>query len=152
MKKILCVCLGNICRSPMAEGILRKVGNDNGIPLQVDSAGTAAYHCGEPAHRLSIKVAKDFGVDILPHRAQQFKLEFFDNYDLLLCMDMDHVRSLREMARGQEDVRKIHLYRVDQTIIEDPYYLGESAYVVMYHRLMEDALHWVKFSQGEFGI
>ena len=56
------------------------------------------------------------------------------------------------MARGQEDVRKIHLYRVDQTIIEDPYYLGESAYVVMYHRLMEDALHWVKFSPSEFGI
>ena len=136
----------------MAAGILKKVSEDIGMPMQVDSAGTAAYHNGEPAHRLSIKVAQEFGVDISAHRARQFQLEFFDNYDLLLCMDMDHVRSLREMARGQEDVRKIHLYRVDQTIIEDPYYLGESAYVVMYHRLMEDALHWVKFSQGEFGI
>jgi len=146
MKKILCVCLGNICRSPMAEGILRKVGDENKIPLQVDSAGTAAYHMGEPAHRLSIKVAKDFGIDISAHRAQQFKVEFFDQYDWLLCMDLDHVKSLQEKARGPEDVKKIRLYRMDQTIIDDPYYQGESDYVVMYHRLMEDAMHWVKFS------
>lgn len=129
----------------MAEGILRKVSDDNEIPLQVDSAGTAAYHNGEPAHRFSVKVAKDFGVDISPHRARQFRLEFFDQYDLLLCMDLDHVNSLRDKARGEEDLKKIQLYRVDQTIIEDPYYQGESDYVVMYHRLMEDALHWVKF-------
>ena len=146
MKKILCICLGNICRSPMAAGILKKVSEDIGMPIQVDSAGTAAYHNGEPAHRLSIKVALEFGVDISAHRAQPFKLEFFDQYDLLLCMDLDHVKSVREKARSEEDLKKIHLYRIDQTIIDDPYYKGEFDYIVMYHRLMEDALHWVKFS------
>ena len=128
----------------MAEGILRNAAIQKGIPIQVASAGTAAYHVGEPAHELSVSVAKEFGVDISNHMAQQFQVIFFDEYDLILVMDQDHKRSLLTMARNENDKAKIKFYRQDQSIIEDPYYGGKSDYIRMYHRLLEDADHWVK--------
>ena len=127
----------------MAEGILRNVAFQKDVPIHVASAGTAAYHVGESAHVLSVSVAKAFGVDISGHRAQQFQVNFFDEYDLILVMDQDHRRSLLSMARNENDIAKVKLYRQDQSIIEDPYYGDRSDYITMYHRLLEDADHWI---------
>ena len=143
MKKILCVCTGNICRSPMVEGILRKRSEELGVPMQVASAGVSPYHVGENAHPLSVKIAQEYGVDISQHRAQFFRIEFFDDYDWLLCMDNEHVDYLRKRARHVNDQSKIRLYRRDASIIADPYYGGEDDFREMYHRLAEDSSYWV---------
>ena len=108
--KILMVCLGNICRSPLAEGILQHKANKAGLNWQVDSAGTNNYHIGEAPHHLSQKVAKLNGVDICNQRARRFVKEDFDRYDKIYAMADDVVDDIRRIAKDKFDPSKVDLF------------------------------------------
>lgn len=93
--RILCVCLGNICRSPTAEVILREHAIEAGWHVEVDSAGTSNYHPGKAPDSRSQKFAKKYGYDLSSLHARQVRLEDFDHFDLILAMDHDNLRDLQ---------------------------------------------------------
>lgn len=97
--RLLMVCLGNICRSPLAEGALRAHLDRNGLGwVDVDSAGTGGWHAGEPPDHRSIAVAAGFGVDIRAQRARKLRAADFEHFDWLLCADRSVLRDVRAMA------------------------------------------------------
>lgn len=122
------VCLGNICRSPLAEGILKSKLNAN---FEVDSAGTAAYHVGNPPDQRSIAVAQQFGIDISQQRARQFKKYDFNNFDLIFVMDQNNYNDVVELATPAQR-RKVHLLR-ENNEVPDPYYGDASAFEAVFH-------------------
>lgn len=126
--RILMVCLGNICRSPLAEGILKSKLNAN---FEVDSAGTAAYHVGNPPDKRSIAVAQQFGIDISQQRARQFKKDDFNSFDLIIVMDQNNYNDVVELATPAQR-RKVHLLR-ENNEIPDPYYGDASAFEAVFH-------------------
>ncbi|MFC5586780.1 low molecular weight protein-tyrosine-phosphatase [Nitratireductor kimnyeongensis] len=139
---ILFVCLGNICRSPLAEGVFRSVVAERGrlADFVIGSAGTGAWHVGNPPDPRSIEIAHRFGVDISHQRAQQVGSADFDRYDLLLGMDRNNVQTLRERA-PRDMSGKIHLFldyangrMVD---IPDPYYGGADGFASVYQTIRE---------------
>lgn len=119
------VCLGNICRSPLAHGILQsKLADDN---FYVDSAGTAAYHVGNPPDYRSIKVAKNHGIDISAQSARQFKVSDFDTFDFIYAMDASNYNNIINLARTDTDIEKVKLFleknsAVANKNVPDPYY------------------------------
>jgi protein-tyrosine phosphatase len=126
--RILMVCFGNICRSPLAEGILKSKLNAN---FEVDSAGTAAYHVGNPPDQRSIAVAQQFGIDISQQRARQFKKDDFNNFDLIFVMDQNNYNDVVELATPAQR-RKVHLLRKNNEV-PDPYYGDASAFEAVFH-------------------
>lgn len=110
LMKILLVCLGNICRSPMAEGILQDKAWKAGLNWSVDSAGTNGYHTGEPPHHLSIKVARQNGIDISGQRSRRFIADDFEQYDLIYAMAADVLEDMRHIARNRFDPKKAELF------------------------------------------
>ncbi|MBC2845493.1 low molecular weight protein-tyrosine-phosphatase [Winogradskyella flava] len=127
MTCILMVCLGNICRSPLAHGILKsKLSKNN---FFVDSAGTAAYHIGNSPDHRSIKVAKEKGIDISSQSARQFTVTDFDRFDYIYAMDRSNYTNIISLARGNEDIGKVKLFLEENNNIfnkdvPDPYYGG----------------------------
>jgi protein-tyrosine phosphatase len=107
--KILMVCLGNICRSPLAEGILQHKAWKAGLPWSVESAGTGAYHIGEPPHKLSVKVAKLNGVDISKQRARLFVKEDFEQFDFIYVMDSSNYNDVKRISGKWWNENKIDL-------------------------------------------
>ena len=107
--KILMVCLGNICRSPLAEGIMKKKIQEHQLNWKVDSAGTAAWHAGEKPDSRSIKVAQKNNIDILNQRGRQFKARDLDDFDLVLTMDATNYQNVRYLTTSSEQENKIHL-------------------------------------------
>ena len=130
------VCLGNICRSPLAEGILQhKVGDKH----LVDSAGTGDWHVGEQPDRRSIATAKKYGVDISDQRAMHFNPVFFDEFDLVFAMDKQNFIDLQKLARNEEEKAKVKLILQDgigeATNVPDPYYDNDDAFDHVYQLL-----------------
>lgn len=107
--KILMVCLGNICRSPLAEGILKQKIREHGLDWEVDSAGTGSWHVGELPDPRSIATARKHGIDITDQRARQLRPEDLDRYDLVLAMDRSNLRDILQLARTDEQRRKVRL-------------------------------------------
>lgn len=107
--RVLMVCLGNICRSPMAEGIFRKLAADFGLAVEVDSAGTSDWHAGEKPDRRAITTALRHGIDISHHRARPFRPTDFDQYDFIFVMDRDNFHQVMQKARHEADRRKVHM-------------------------------------------
>lgn len=101
--KILMVCLGNICRSPLAHGILEHLAKENGLDWEIDSAGTGSWHIGHKPDRRSIAVAKSYGVDISSQRARQFEINDFDRYDFIFVMDENNYKDVIALAKSQEE-------------------------------------------------
>ena len=141
--KILMVCLGNICRSPLAEGILRHKIQEHGLNWTVRSAGTNGYHTNEPPHRLSHKVASLNGIDICSQRARQFKSSDFDEYDMIYAMASDVVDDMRQIAGKKFDEAKVDLlmnvlYPGKNLDVPDPWYGPEPGYHEVY-KMIEEA-------------
>ena len=123
--RVLIVCLGNICRSPAGEGVLRARANERGIDLEIDSAGTGAWHVGNPPDRRMIGAAKTRGVDLSQQRARQFEIADFYEFDFILAMDAQNHADILDLAPPNKDAR-VHLFLefADTDIREmpDPYY------------------------------
>ena len=107
MKSILFVCLGNICRSPLAEGILRHKAEHKGLNLKIDSAGTGHWHAGENPDKRAVKIGKSQGVDISKLITRQIRSEDFDNFDLVLVADAEVYNGVLTFARNENDKKKI---------------------------------------------
>lgn len=132
--KILMVCLGNICRSPLAEGILRKKLADSGIEGEVDSCGFESFHIGDKPDSRAIKVSLQQGIDISGHRGKQFKKSDFDYFDKIYVMDSTNYRDVTGMARNNKDLEKIDYimnvaYPGSNMPVPDPYYGGPDGFV-----------------------
>jgi protein-tyrosine phosphatase len=141
--KILMVCLGNICRSPLAEGILQHKAKQAGLDWQIDSAGTEHYHIGEPPHPLSQKVAKLNGIDICNQRARRFAKEDFDRYDKLYAMSADVLDEMKAMSGAKFNPAKAELflnevYPGSNKSVPDPWYGTEPGYHEVY-KIIEEA-------------
>lgn len=124
--KVLMVCLGNICRSPLAEGILKKHTLEEGLDWEVDSAGTSGWHVGElPDHR-SIAIAKQHGIDITNQRSRQFTSSDLEYFDLILAMDTSNYNDILRFAttKQSEKVKMILNYSFpkENRSVPDPYY------------------------------
>lgn len=135
--KIMMVCLGNICRSPLAEGVLQKKADEAGLNWQVDSSGTNGYHTGEAPHKLSQKVALLHGVDISEQRAWRFKASFFDEYDKIYVMANDVLADVRRIAGSKFNAKKIDFLLNELTPgtnqdLTDPWYGEEPGYHDVY--------------------
>ncbi len=138
--KILMVCLGNICRSPLAEGILAsKLPQSN---FQIDSAGTGNYHIGrEPDHR-SIATALKKGIDITNQKARQFTVEDFDAFDYIFVMDSSNYDNVIELAKSEEQKNKVemilnYLFPSENVDVPDPYYGLQNGFDTVYEMLDE---------------
>jgi protein-tyrosine phosphatase len=136
--RILFVCLGNICRSSLAEGILRHVAADDLV--DVDSAGTGGWHIGDPPDRRSIAVARKHGVDIARQRCRKVDASDFEPFDLILAMDRSNLANLRAMAPPAAQ-HKLHLF-LDYTLgvdrdVPDPYYKGPEGFETVYDMLLQ---------------
>ena len=136
-KKVLMVCLGNICRSPLAEGILKsKVGED----IIVNSAGTAGYHVGHLPDERSIEVAKLNDVDITDQRARKVSASDFDEYDYIYAMDEENYNNLIAMAKNEAQRSKVEmimneLHPKENIDVPDPYYGGDHGFEHVYAML-----------------
>jgi protein-tyrosine phosphatase len=130
------VCLGNICRSPLAEGILKSKTKN----LEVDSAGTAGYHIGKQPDIRSIDIAKKHDIDLTSQRARQFSTRDFDDFDKIYVMDNDNYSKIISLARSQEDMDKVDLilneiYPKEYKSVPDPYYGGDEGFQNIYNLL-----------------
>ena len=137
------VCLGNICRSPLAEGILQQKALQAGLQWTVDSAGTNSYHIGEAPHPLSQKVARLHGIDISQQRARRFRPEDMDQYDRIYAMSADVIHDMRKIARDNFDEEKVELllnalFPGRNMDVPDPWYGPEPGYHEAF-RLIEEA-------------
>lgn len=133
------VCLGNICRSPLAEGILQsKVSSD----VFVDSAGTAGYHVGNLPDKRSIAVAHKYGIDITRQRSRKFTVADFDVFDVIYAMDESNYHNIIGLSRNDEDAQKVKMILSEIDLgandsVPDPYYGGDQGFENVYQMLDE---------------
>lgn len=136
--KILMVCLGNICRSPLAEGILKsKLPKDQFV---VDSAGTGDWHVGQLPDKRSIAIAKKYGIDITDQRAKHFTAKHFEKFDYIYAMDMSNYKNILQLAPNEEAKAKVklilnELFPNENVEVPDPYYGGEEGFENVYQML-----------------
>ena len=131
---LLFVCMGNICRSPTAEAVFRKVWQERApeLRLRIDSAGTHAYHVGEPPDPRAQRAAARRGVDLSGQRARRVQVQDFDRFDLVLAMDLLNIELLRELAPAERHGRIRLLLEfaphLGRTEVPDPYYGGANGF------------------------
>lgn len=139
---ILMVCLGNICRSPLADGLLRKKVLLHGIPISVDSAGTSSYHIGAAPDSRMRATAKKLGCPIDELRARQFIVEDFDRFDRIFVMDLSNKSNVLSLARNAADEAKVELilnltHPNSNLEVPDPYFGGEKGFLDVFEMLDE---------------
>lgn len=115
------VCLGNICRSPLAEGIMRHLADEDSLDWQIDSAGTGNWHVGEGPDRRSTHAARNHGIDISKQVCRQFRRSDFHEFDLILVMDKNNRSDVLAMAPDERAAAKVKLLLGDKEV-PDPYY------------------------------
>ena len=130
--RVLFVCLGNICRSPLAEGALRQLANEAGDNLAIDSAGTGKWHIGKPPDRRAIAVARANGVDISGFRARQVTAADFDRFTHIFALDAENLSDLRRLAPPRHDAHLGLLLDVvpgqEGQPVADPYFGDDDAF------------------------
>jgi len=134
------VCLGNICRSPLAEGIMKKKLEEHGLTGTVDSAGTASYHIGERPDPRSEEIARKNGINISTQRARAFSRSDFDRFDLIFAMDRENYNNIMRLARNDQDRSKVELilnrlHPGKDMEVPDPYYGGKDGFENVYRML-----------------
>lgn len=140
MKKIVFVCLGNICRSPIAEGILKaKIAGKN-LNWEIESKGTEAYHIGKPADARGVRTAANFGVNTSQHIARQFTKNDFKKYEIIYAMSTDVYEELRAMAKDSASLDKLKLfmdikYPGKNLSVPDPWYGSEEGYIPVFEMI-----------------
>lgn len=143
--RILMVCLGNICRSPLAEGIMRaKLFGRKGFVI--DSAGTGGWHVGDLPDRRSIAIAKERGLDISNQRGRQFTAKDFDSFDHIFVMDNSNYSDVIKLAQNQEQQAKVQLildelFPGENVDVPDPYYGGTDGFSQVYNMLDKACEH-----------
>jgi protein-tyrosine phosphatase len=156
--RIIFVCQGNIIRSPLAENLFRHYAQEKGVSekYQLDSAGTSAFHVGEPPDRRMRKVAQEKGFQYTG-RAQQFRREEFDRYDLIIAMDKANFRTLQSWAPTEADLKKIHMMREydpegsSNLDVPDPYYGGVDGFYITYEIVERSSKGLLEKLEGEPG-
>lgn len=138
MTKILMVCLGNICRSPLAEGILKSKLDDD--TFTVDSAGTSSYHIGNKPDTRSIAIARQNGIDINKQRARQFTKTDFDTFDWIYAMDNSNYNNIVALASNETQKAKVKLilntsFPNKNLDVPDPYYGGDKGFKTVFNLL-----------------
>ncbi|EEI94266.1 low molecular weight phosphotyrosine protein phosphatase [Sphingobacterium spiritivorum ATCC 33300] len=119
--KILMVCLGNICRSPLAHGVLQHLVDERGLGWEIDSAGTGDWHIGQAPDHRSIAVAAKYGIDISKQKAQHFNPTLFDKYDYILVMDNQNYKDVIAQTTSVTEREKVKLFIPDNAV-PDPYF------------------------------
>ena len=127
------VCLGNICRSPLAEGILRSKAEKLNLPVDIDSAGTSNYHTGQHPDKRTIQNALQHNVDVSKLKARQFSVQDFDSFDHIFVMDSSNYNDVIALARNEKDKQKVELilnrvYPDSNMSVPDPYFGGEQGF------------------------
>lgn len=140
MKKVLMVCLGNICRSPLAEGILQS--KIDSKKIIVDSAGTGSWHIGNLPDQRSIAVAKIHKIDITNQRCRQFEIVDFDRFDFIYVMDRYNYLDVTSLSRNEKDRQKVILILSEiassqKLDVPDPYHGGEGGFEKVFQMLEE---------------
>lgn len=148
MQKILVVCLGNICRSPLAEGIMLKLIKENNINMRVDSAGTSNYHVDEAPDKRTITNAAKHDVDLKPLRARQFKASDFEKFDKIYVMDKSNMANVLALAVNEEQKTKVDLLLNASNPgmdldVPDPYFGGEQGFEDVFQMVYKACQHIV---------
>lgn len=139
MNSIIFVCLGNICRSPIAEGVARKIAEEKNLNINIDSAGTGSWHIGEAPCENSIKVAKQNGVDIASYRARQVTKKDFEQFDLIVALDSSNYNDLKRL--GAKNLVKLGEFGYDGADVPDPYFFnGFDGFEAVY-TMVEDCVN-----------
>lgn len=136
------VCLGNICRSPLAEAVMREKLKQFNLPIAVDSAGISNYHIGENPDSRSIANARKNGIDISQLKARQFSVHDFDQFDLIYVMDESNYSNVTALARDENDRNKVRIIMNEHqtlgyTHVPDPYYGAEKDFQLVFDLLDE---------------
>ncbi len=137
------VCLGNICRSPMAEGLLRHKAKEQGMALEHDSCGTSNYHIGEGPDDRAVDKMAQYGVDISDLRARQFEVSDFDRFDRIYVMDKSNYQDVIRLARNDEDKNKVkmilnEIHPGSDSPVPDPWFGGMDGFESVY-KLLDNA-------------
>ena len=140
MKRVLVVCLGNICRSPIGEGLLKHHAQQLGLDLYVDSAGTSGWHQGELADARSIDVMRSHGHDITDQRSRALVAEDLFTFDYILVMDSQNLNDVNRLGTGTASVERF----VSGHDVPDPYYGGDRGFEQVYTMINEAAEQWVQ--------
>ncbi|MBM72207.1 MAG: protein-tyrosine-phosphatase [Crocinitomicaceae bacterium] len=140
--KILAVCLGNICRSPICHGLLEHYAKQYDKDIIVDSAGTIGIHSGSPPDHRSIEIMKVYGHDISHQRSRKFHHYDFEEYDIILAMDRSNYLDLCSIAINEKEESKVHMV-IDGMNVPDPYYGGDEGFENVYQMLDEAVQKWL---------
>lgn len=141
-KKVLMVCLGNICRSPIAHGLLQHKAKEHGLNWEIDSAGTSNWHEGELPHEKSILVMKQNGIDITYQRSRPLRRKDLEHFDVIYVMDSSNYKDVTDMAKSEVEISKVRLIMNEVNAgknqkVPDPWGLSDKHYEEVYEMLNE---------------
>ncbi|UNU72967.1 low molecular weight phosphotyrosine protein phosphatase [Moraxella nasovis] len=147
-KSILFVCLGNICRSPSAEGVMRAKCKQAGLDITIDSAGTADYHIGEQPDSRAIAVGKQLGYQLENLQARQVKPDDFHQFDIIFAMDDSNLANLQKLQAAVVQPTAKLLSFDPSGQIADPYYGDKNDFVKMFDHIIKVTDNWLKLWQS----
>jgi len=145
--RILAVCLGNICRSPIAHGLLEHYSKKHNREFIIDSAGTIGMHSGSQPDYRSMETMLEHGIDISHQRSRKFRHYDFEEFDIILAMDASNYRDLKSVAINEEESLKIQMI-IDGVNVPDPYYGGDEGFENVY-QMLDSAIQKLLMELGQ---